>query len=258
MRIALLAAAFLLGLTGLATAASDLYEAETIVTGTEEPERTRGFRQGLRDVVVKLTGDADAADDPRLAPSLDAPHGFVARFEYEDRMKGIPVHDEQGTRERPHYLRMTFDEAAMDAALSDIGLSVWRDRPEIAIWLAIETADGGYVLHTRGPEGYGQRAALEEIAARRGLPIRLPPPDAAIDYADVVARPEALPPAELRLIGHLALAPRGYWAIDWRLEADGMAEGWSLDGVTFDDALKSGLARTAARLSAAARQRQRP
>ncbi len=36
----------------------DLYKAETIVTGTGEAERMRGFRIGAEDVLVKLTGDA--------------------------------------------------------------------------------------------------------------------------------------------------------------------------------------------------------
>ena len=39
----------------------DLYEAETIVTGTEEPERSRGFRIGLEEVLIKLSGDARLA-----------------------------------------------------------------------------------------------------------------------------------------------------------------------------------------------------
>src|SRR5262245_58542317 len=109
--------------------ATDLYRVETVVTGTEEPERTRGFRVGLTDVAVKLTGDVRLSENGRLASILEHPHGLVDTFEYEDRMKNIPVHDEQGTRQRPHFLRIRFKAAELDQELAKLGLSKWTERP---------------------------------------------------------------------------------------------------------------------------------
>ena len=231
----------------------DLFSAQTIVTGTEEPERTRGFREGLRDVVVKLTGRADLASGDLVDALSMEPHAFVERFTYEDRMKGIPVHDEQGTRERPHILRMSFDEDAVREALAQAGLSIWDDRPTIAVWLAVETADGGYVLRAEGADGYGQRAVLEDTAARRGLPIRLPDASSPVTYADLVAG--SIPPSAdaadrtAQLVGRLDIGAKGYWDMAWHLMAACIDTGWTLDDVTFDTALKSGLETAAARLS---------
>ncbi|MBV8766492.1 MAG: hypothetical protein JO137_08870 [Hyphomicrobiales bacterium] len=38
---------------------------------------------------------------------------FVVTFSYVDVMAGIPIHDDQGTYDRPHYLTMKFDPAKM-------------------------------------------------------------------------------------------------------------------------------------------------
>ena len=236
----------------------DLYRAQAIVTGTEEPERTRGFRAAFVDLVVKLTGDARLSDGVRLRPLLDDPHRFVESFEYEDRMKGIPVHDEQGTRERPHFLRTRFKQAEVDAALKGLGLKIWpAERPLVAVWLGVRTAAGAYVLSAGGPEGYGQRLVIEETAARRGLPVRLP--EAAggktaarfddIAAGDVAKMTAASQGAGALLIGVLSAVPDGYWDMDWRLTDGSRSRAWSLERVSFDTALRNGFETAALVLS---------
>ncbi len=241
-----------------AVEAGDLYRAETIVTGTREPERGRGFRAGLVDVVVKLTGDARLAGDSRLAPLLARAPGLVAAFDYEDRMKDIPVHDEQGTRDRPHFLRMRFKAAEIDRALARLGLAIWpAERPLLAVWLGIETAGERYVLRAAGPRGYGQRAVLVETAARRGLPLLLPQAEAAksaVTFDDVAAGDSGKmiresPGAEALLSGVLSLAEGGYWDITWRLAWRARAKVWGQRGLSFDSALKGGLETSALILS---------
>lgn len=248
-----LAIAFLLFIVVCAPArgapGAELYRAETIVTGTGEAERRRGFREGLTEVIVKLTGDSRLPDDPRLDETIRAPERWVAQFAYEDRMKNLPVHDEQGTRERPHFLRMEFQPARLDRELERLGLSKWTERPTIAVWLAIRTEAGSYVLHASGPEGYGQRASLLGSAKRRGLQIALPEADrteptvgvsdiAGDDLPKLVA---ASPPASALLSGVLSIAEGGFWDIEWRLHHRGRSRAWARKGITFDVALLNGL-----------------
>jgi hypothetical protein len=249
----LLLAVLALVSTGAAAYASelvDLYRAQAIVTGTAEPERTRGFRAGLVDLVVKLTGDARLADDERLRPLLEQPHRFIERFNYEDRLKGLPVHDEQGTRERPYYLRMRFKAQAIDDVLARLGLARWpAERPTLAVWLRIETAAGAYVLSASGPEGYGQRAAIVETAERRGVPIVLPEADgssSAVSFDDIAANDTATlslasPGADAVLAGVLSVTENGYWDITWRFAWRNQARSWTLREVSFDAAFKNGL-----------------
>ncbi len=230
--------------------ANGLYRAEAIVTGTEEPERTRGFRSGLTDVIVKLTGDARLAGSARIAPLLEKPHQYVAAFEYEDRMKDIPVHDEQGTRERPHFLRMQFKPELIDGALRDLGLTKWGpDRPALAVWLGVKTAVNEFVLTAGGDGGYGQRAVLLETAERRGLPVLLPVSDEAtggVGVTDIAeqnlpAMKSASPDADAWLSGILSITERGYWNLSWRLDWMGRTRVWTKAEVSFDAAIKDGL-----------------
>jgi uncharacterized protein len=250
-RILLLFAVLVLGAEGVRAAeVQGLYNAQRVVTGTVEPERTRGFRIGLTDVIVKLTGDPRLADGKRIAPLLESPHGLVQQFEYEDRMKGIPVHDEQGTRERPHYLRMRFKPDAIDAAMAALGLTKWSgDRPVLAVWLGVRTALAPYVLRAEGPNGYGQRLVIRETAARRDLPVWLPPADAAagsLTVDDIAAgdlpklwRQSA--DAGALLSGVLSITPDGYWDMSWRLTWHDRTRVWALHRVSFDTALRDGL-----------------
>lgn len=240
-----------------------LYKAETLVTGTEEPERTRGFRIGLEEVVIKLTGDAGLAGSPRLASYLARVHDMVTAYEYEDRMKGLPVQDEQGTRERPHFLRMTFDRVQIDALLADLGLTKWSaQRPRLAIWLAVRDARRRYVLTRDGPHGYGQREVLKSASRRRGVPIALADVQTLaavrLGYGDVeranrnklAAATRALG-AEGQLFGTLTIdAEALYWDVRWTLDCQGRRAKWSAQDVSFDRALHGGLERAAKALSA--------
>jgi uncharacterized protein len=236
--------------TAPAAEVEGLYNAQAVVTGTVEPERTRGFRAGLTDAVVELTGDPWLADGKRIAPLLEDPHRFVAHFEYEDRMKDIPVHDEQGTRERPHDLRMRFKADAIDAALASLGLTRWpAHRPMLAVWLGVRTALSPYVLRADGPNGYGQRLVIRETAIRRGLPVRLPPAEEAIPAVTVddIAAEKAAKlwrrsgDAGALLSGVLSITADGYWDISWRLDWHDRVRTWALHRVSFDTALKDGI-----------------
>jgi hypothetical protein len=227
----------------------DLYSAQTIVTGTQEPERTRGFRAGLIDAIVKLTGDTRLADSEKLGPLLEKPHPLVEHFEYEDRMKGIPVHDEQGTRDRPHFLRMRFKPADMDKALADLGLRKWSKRPVLAVWLGVKTAVGDFVLAKTGDDGYVQRAVVVETSERRGIPVLLPEGDGAkpaVTFPDISAdnlekMKSASSAADAWLSGVLSITESGYWDIRWRLSWQDKSRVWTHQGVSFDAAIKDGL-----------------
>lgn len=239
-----------------AAAVTDLYHAVAYVTGTEEPERTRGFRSALTDVVIKVTGDHRLAGSGLLKPLLARPHGFVERFEYEDRMKGIPVHDEQGTRERPHFLRVQFSAAKVDQALHELGLKKWSaDRPVLAIWLGVHTALEKYVLSANGDRGYGQRAVFEETARRQGIPIVLPRQlESSITFGDIASQnldklAAASGDADAVLLGTLILGGSGRWDIQRVLRQQGRSSSWGTQGVSFDSAIKDGLQHSALILS---------
>ena len=77
----------------------DLYSAQAIVTGTEEPERTRGFRAGIVDAVIKLTGDSRLADGDLGGACAAAQHVLVRDpLREEGHAILIEVHGRSGSR----------------------------------------------------------------------------------------------------------------------------------------------------------------
>jgi hypothetical protein len=239
----------------------ELYKAETIVTGTGETERMRGLRIGAEDVLVKLTGEARLAGTKPASDVAEHAADLVADFTYEDRMKDIPVHDEQGTRDRPHFLRMRFDAAKFDAALKQAGLKAWTaERPTLAVWIGISEPRGQYVLARQG-DGYGQREVLKDASKKRGIPILLPAEHQSEVIYDAVAKGDL---AVLRqasrglggnaiLYGVLDFDGEAHWNARWAVAGDRVDAEWTMNGVTFDAAMKGAIDQVAAAFSKQAR-----
>ncbi|TIL78497.1 MAG: DUF2066 domain-containing protein, partial [Mesorhizobium sp.] len=102
-------------MSGAALAATEaLYQSQTIVTGTGEVNRKIGFRDCLDKVLVRVSGDQRLPGKPEMAALRDKAGDFVESFRYHDRMEGIPVHDEQGTHDRPHDLTCLYKPAVID------------------------------------------------------------------------------------------------------------------------------------------------
>src|ERR671933_505638 len=91
---------------------------------------------------------------------------------YRDLLGGVPVHDEQGTRDRPYELTADFDPARIDAALRSLGRAPWTAaRPRLVVFLRVRTGTGPYVLASDGARGRDQRESLADAAYRFGVPL---------------------------------------------------------------------------------------
>lgn len=229
---------------------AELYKAETIVTGTVEPERSRGFAAGALQVLVKLTGQPELVGAPGAATLQKQAPEMVATFSYEDRMKDIPVHDEQGTRERPHFLRIRFDRQKFDRALAEAGFEKWDGkRPTVGVWLGIRDARSAYILSRNSEGGYAQRLVLDEASKLRAIPIILPDDtQTAISFADIETGKHKVIEAyafehgaDAVLYGLLEFDGDAYWNCFWSLYGKDVERQWRLLGVTFDHALKDGI-----------------
>ncbi|MBL8701611.1 MAG: DUF2066 domain-containing protein [Alphaproteobacteria bacterium] len=231
-----------------------LYEGKAIVTGTDERSRPRGIAEAFEDVLVKLSGDPRLHGDPRVAAAAAQAGALVTEIAYRDRMEGFPIHDEQGTRDRPYDMTVRFDPARVDAALRALGRAPWlAPRPRLGVVLAVQIGATRYVLADAGERGFDQRNALLDAAARRGMPIALPSP-ATLTAAQL--RADDMPAAELARLDALArgfgadraLAGRMVWNVealawraDWRLTVDGVERRWQAREATFDEAFRSAI-----------------
>lgn len=245
-----------------ASAADDLYRTQAIVTGQGEAERARGFALCLEAVLVKVSGDPRLIGDPELVPMKAQAGSFVSGFEYRDRMKGIPVHDEQGTRERPYDLTVTFDQQKIDAALHSLGLAPWPvPRPRLAVILGVRDAKAAYVLTEDGDRGLGQRQSLAAAAAKRGISMRLPssamlaakhitPGGLAAMTAPRLRAVAGEIGGDATLVGTLVWTEAALgWTARWHLSWQGREHRWRVSGVSFDDAFRNGIDRAVEVLS---------
>jgi hypothetical protein len=254
--------ALLLILGSGAAISADLYVARTLVTGQGEAGRQAGFATTLRQVLVKVSGDPTLASDPRVAAIAAEPAAFVAGFDYHDRMTGIPVHDEQGTRDRPYDLTVSFDHSKVDAALGALGHAPWPEpRPPLAVFVDVETGAVTYPLAGDGNAGRDLREALADAAWRFGMTAELP---TAAVWASLREGAVPSPQASSAWIEAAALAMGGDrvlagslawsdadlgWTAVWQMKSADQVVRWSIVGVSFDVAFRQGVGGAAQLLS---------
>ncbi|WP_159586231.1 DUF2066 domain-containing protein [Chelativorans xinjiangense] len=231
-----------------------LYSAMTIITGTLAAEKQRGFAACLEEVLVKVSGDTSLAGSPEAAELGKRAAEFVETYSLRDRMAGIPVHDEQGTRERPHVLEVDFSPAKIDEALDTLGRAPWTERPVITLLIGIDNGARRFVLARDSTLGIGQREALSEIAGRLGLKAKLPGEAmlaaVPIDHASLGAtRIDGLETVREALGGEVVLSgmlvwdeTAFRWTSTWQLVSENGAEAWEATGVSFDAVFREALA----------------
>jgi hypothetical protein len=248
--------------TSVAATVDDLYQAQAIVTGQTEKNRGPGIAACLTDVLVKVSGDPRLAHDKRVEALAAQAGTFVRAFRYRDRMAGLPVHDEQGTRDRPYYLTVDFDPVKIDAALRALGREPWSAaRPRVVVFLAVRTAAGAYVLADDGSDGPGQRESFQAASWKMGVPMTLPAQAAlakeglsveTVASADLRSLDAAAKTVggDLALAGSMAFSDAVHgWIAEWRLAWHGKSHRWQVRGVNFDEAFRNAMRGTAQILS---------
>jgi len=247
----------------LATTLDDLYQSQTIVTGQGEENRQTGFRDCLDRVLVRVSGDQRLLDKPEIADLRDKAGSFVDAFRYHDRLEGIPIHDEQGTHDRPHDLTCLYKPDVIDKVLASLGSRPWLgERPALTILLAVERAGRGFVLASDGDESPYMRESFE--AAAQPLAMSIVIPDKATltkggfifeEVRAMATSPEMLGGVARTLggrpllFGHISWRDRELgWVVDWwlavdgkTLAVDGKTYEWQVRGVSFDEAFRAAI-----------------
>jgi hypothetical protein len=179
-----------------AAARADLYQATAPLADRSEAAQTAAFQAALRIVLVRLTGNRNADQDPALAPIVAEARRFVQQYR--------AAADDS--------VWVAFDGAAVERWLAQNGQPVWgRERPSTFVWLAV--AQTGTVV-TRDDTSE-LKMALDDTATARGIVLVWPTladlQNNHLDYAAVMASgPAALAQIGRRLggdgtlIGHAA------------------------------------------------------
>jgi uncharacterized protein len=230
----------------------DIYTTRAVVTGKDERNRPLGFKLCFEDVLVKASGDASILSDHRLEAMAAGAGQYVSAFSYRDRFEGRPVHDEQGTYDRPHFLTCQFDPQKIDDVLRMLGRKPWLGhRPRLVMLLRVHGRANGGVLSSDGSFDPDMREALANAAQRYGLTVNLPSAATLegnqinIDTAesilpDRLLRITELSDGELPLVGDLRWSDVALgWVAIWRLAVNGQGHAWSVSGVNYDEAFRN-------------------
>jgi hypothetical protein len=222
-----------------------IYQADVIVTGTDMRQRPWGFAQTFRTVLVKSSGDPRLMDNPRVDELAAHADGLVVCFSYADMMANIPIHDEQGTYDRPHKLTVTFDPAKIDTILADFGDTPWGgERPAVVpVLLVTGPKPPPYVLSADTPRGVEQRGAFAAAAEEFGMTARFPSEKELATWdASAGHFPGKTPGSrtgEAIVAGTLEWNESlPGWVGKWRADWQGAAHRWEISGVNYDAAFR--------------------
>ncbi|KPY60716.1 Uncharacterized protein ALO93_05294 [Pseudomonas amygdali pv. sesami] len=224
-RVLLVGCLSLISLPSLAETVSNLYQVREPVTGQSPDERTRATQAAVETLVLRLTGDAKAAQGSAIAALRKDPQQIISQYGYEAGP--------------PETLLVDFDPATTDGALRDAGLSIWgSNRPSILGWWLNDSVEGSNLV------GDGQAAAepLRRAAQHRGLPLRLPLADLSeqgIGDAKTLEGTDAAPLKEASerygadaILAVHAKEDAGQWQGKWRLWLGDQREQGTATGAT--------------------------
>lgn len=235
-------------------ALDDIYVAQAVVTGKDERNRPLGFKLCFEDVLVRASGDETVLNSKRVPALAARAADYIDSFSYFDRLSGRPLHDEQGSYDRPHFLTCHFNPAKIDTVLASLGRRTWKaKRPTLAMIVTVRGRNRDGVLAKDGEFDPDMRESLGNAVQRYGLNVVLPAaeplrangitPTAAPGVID--GKAEALAKvagADQPLLGDLAWSDKAHgWIATWRMKARGHRFTWSARGVNYDEAFRVAL-----------------
>lgn len=215
----------LLACAGMARADDDgLYVGSVPVNNQSDSERASGVQRALAQVIVKLTGQRDAARLPQVRGLLGAAGRLAldTRFTTEtDSRNGAPIY-----RQR---MVVRFDHNAVDGLIAGTGLPSWPGpRAPAVLWLVINDGHGPRLV---GAAHAGVVKSLLDRGSERGVQFVLPAGSPLEAQAALMATSTGpvnavvLPSANygpMQLLGRLNRTPAG-WRAQW-IVFDGGAE----------------------------------
>ncbi|MER9881828.1 MULTISPECIES: DUF2066 domain-containing protein [unclassified Mesorhizobium] len=230
---------------------NELYQSQTIVTGQGEVNRQIGFKACLDAVLVRVSGDQRLPKRTEMAALRDKAGSFVAEFRYHDRLEGIPVHDEQGTHDRPHDLTCLYKPEVIDPVLAALGSKPWLgERPRLAIFLTAEQGARHFALNADDQRGAAMRESFANATGPLVMRIVFPAAsllsasklgDRSLSHADMATLDQLARKAgaDQALAGSIVWSDKELgWVADWRLAMNGKAYKWQVRGVSFDEAFR--------------------
>lgn len=206
-----------------AESVSGLYQVREPVTGQGADARAQATQAALDTLVLRLTGDPKAPQNPGLAELRKDPQQIISQF---------------GTEAGPpETLLVDFDPGSTERALRKAGLALWgSNRPAILGWWLNDSTEGSNLVG----DGQGNAEVLRRAAQHRGLPLRLPLADLEEQLVATPKNLEGTDPSPLQaasgrygadaLLAVHASEADGKWSGTWRLWLGDQREQGKVEG----------------------------
>jgi len=224
-----LSAGVLVACSAHAATVGYLFLAAVPVADQSVEVRQQGMRTALEAVLIKVTGLGDAASRPQTQALLANAAPLVDQYRYISRPGANGV--------KKLYLAVQFDEQAVQQGLRKYSVQAWgQERPQVLVVLAGKALKQSFLLGEKnaGKDVAAARQAIKAMAARRGLPVKLPVLDAFdsanVAFADVWAgNYDPLPGVARRyqsnvvLVGQALTKNGSVWQVRWTLLEQGQS-----------------------------------
>lgn len=211
---------------------ADYFSASVPVASQSARERERAAAEGLRAVLVRVSGTTDLEQYPQAVEALKKASSHIEQFHYEQvRNANAPAVE---------HLVMTFSPGAVERILQRAGLPYWPlQRPSTLVWLVEDDiAEGKRLINDRsGPVMQG----LASTGQLRGLPLVMPLLDLEdqlaisaeqvwnLDEEAILAASERYR-ADTVLVGRYTRTSVGQWWTTWQFFHRGEGRNYDLRG----------------------------
>ncbi|MDR9425955.1 MAG: DUF2066 domain-containing protein [Marinobacter sp.] len=147
-----------------AVTVSGLYSVDVPVEGADAEDLRAGYADGLRRVMVRVSGSRDVLDLEGVDGVLENAESLLQSYEL--------TRDDGQNR-----LQMTFGAVGVNKALASIDAPVWgANRPLTLAWVAVEERGSRHLITSPADDAVSSwRRSLLSAAAQRGLPVDFPP-----------------------------------------------------------------------------------
>lgn len=203
----------------------DLYQARVPIKNVQPESRAPAIKTALGLVLIKLTGDRLAPENPALQPLLNRAASYMLEYRLNaDKLQ----------------LWVRFDEATLSKKLRSLGVAVWgKERPTTLLWLVVDGPGGGKIL---GQDGNPELlSAINKRSHERGIDLTYPlldlQDDAIIKAADIrsgfmqpVLDASRRYPVDAILSGYVKSVAPDIWEGRWTGYIKGDMKTWQVEG----------------------------
>ena len=207
-----------------------LYSAEVAVEDQSSAQMLRAKKEGLTQVLVKVTGQTQSLNNPRIRTALVDADDYLQRFSFTTKLaNGKPQ----------AVVELAFDKLQVNQLIRDSGLPIWgTDRAAVLVWLVEDIQGTRQIVND---DDHPMVAQIMSQADQRGMPLLWPLLDledqVAINagalwglFRDAIKNASSRYQADAVLVGRMFQDSQQLWRVEWNFWLDEVEQQWSSEG----------------------------